>query len=181
MKRGRSGRLSTVVSVIGCGLVVVGVAFGGLGILSPGTVDRAYGEARQQITELYTAITGDLPRLRLGASGGIAELDRCDGTFAELKSYEGTGRVPPVWAAHNACGDDVTHPWQIGQRITIDGSGDTYEVVEIRDTAKHWATTDALLDLNGDLALQTCYYGEDKMRFVGLIVIDAATSSEHAT
>lgn len=167
----RAGRLSTAVTVIGCGLVVGGVAIGGLGLVAPATVERLYGEARQSITELQTSITGELPRVRLGASGGIPELDRCDGTFTEMKSYEGTGRVPPVWAAHNACGGDVTLPWQIGQLVTIDDSGDTYEVVEVRDTAKRWVTTEALLDLKGDLALQTCYYGEERMKFVGLTLV----------
>lgn len=180
VKGRQSGRHTTAVTLIGCGLVVVGIGIGGLGLVAPTAVERVYGEAKQGVTELHAAITGELPRVSLGVSGGVAELDRCDGTFTEMKSYEGTGRVPPVWAAHNACGGDVTLPWQIGQLVTIDGSGDIYEVVEVRDTAKRWVTTEALLDLKGDLALQTCYYGEERMKFVGLALVDTATTEQPA-
>lgn len=43
-----------------------------------------------------------------------------------------------------------------------------YEVVDIRHTPQVWATFEDIEGLNGELALQTCFYGEDKMKFVGL-------------
>ncbi|WP_025104763.1 hypothetical protein [Microbacterium paraoxydans] len=104
----------------------------------------------------------------LGATGGEAELDRCDQTFTHIVAY-GTD-LPPVWAAHNDCGGDVILPWSVGQEITlaVDGALSTYTIVDARDTRKNGATTDDLTGITGDLVLQTCYYGQDRMKFIGL-------------
>ena len=82
--------------------------------------------------------------------------------------------MPETAAAHNNCGGDVLLPWDEGQQIQIEGRDEVYEVIDIRYTSKIWASTDDLVGLQGDLALQTCFYGEDRMKFVGLEVVDDA-------
>ena len=45
-------------------------------------------------------------------------------------------------------------------------------VIDIRYTPKIWATTEDLIGLQGELALQTCFYGEDRMKFIGLVKVE---------
>jgi hypothetical protein len=147
-----------------------------LGLLvAPGSMEYGYGQLKTSVTgtvnQARESISGDLPSVRLGTSGGVPELDRCDGTFTEMKSYERDG-VPPVWAAHNNCSGDAMLPWELGQRVQMAGDDRVFEVVDVRDTPKTWATTEDLLGLGGEFALQTCFYGEDRMKFVGLAVVD---------
>lgn len=169
---GRSRRgLGMVGAVLGVGLIAAGgVTLVGL-LAAPQTVEYAYGTVKTALTGSVDAaredLFGDLPTVNLGATGGVRELDGCDGTFTEMSSYERDG-VPPVWAAHNNCHGDVLLAWEVGQRVQIEGSDQVYEVTDIRHTPKTWATTDDLLGLGGSLALQTCFYGEDRMKFVGL-------------
>ncbi|WP_157749875.1 hypothetical protein [Microbacterium sp. TPU 3598] len=113
----------------------------------------------------------------LGVVGGQAELDRCDGTFTHTDLYGTT--QPPVWAAHNNCGGDVILPWEIGQEIavTINGVSTTYRVVETRDTPKKGATTADLAGIGGELLLQTCYYGENRMKFLALDPVPATATT----
>ncbi len=143
-------------------------------LVAPGSMEYGYGQLKTSVTgtvnQARESISGDLPSVRLGTSGGVSELDRCDGTFTEMKSYERDG-VPPVWAAHNNCSGDAMLPWELGQRVQIEGDDRVFEVVDVRDTPKTWATTEDLLGLGGEFALQTCFYGEDRMKFVGLAVV----------
>ncbi|KQQ62663.1 hypothetical protein [Microbacterium sp. Leaf320] len=108
--------------------------------------------------------TRELPSVRLGASGSAIDLDRCDGTFTEMVDYR-QREVPPVWAAHNNCGGDTILPWKEGQRFLV--GDEEYEVVEVRLLPKYTATPKDLLGMKGELALQTCLYGEPLMSFVG--------------
>ena len=166
--RRRPGPVTSTVAGI---LVSTGgvLLVGSLG--APQAVERAYGAIRTPITGTVAVmreeVLGELPAVGLGVTGGVVELDACDGTFTEMDSYERDG-VPPVWAAHNHCRGDVLLPWETGQRVQVTGSDQVYEVVDIRFTPKTWATTDDLVGLGGSLALQTCLYGEDRMKFVGL-------------
>lgn len=154
--------------------------------LAPNEVQRVYGAVKVKVDETVQTVkvkVGEtvqtdqedtfevLPEVALGVSGGIPELDRCDGTFTEMLSYEHAG-VPPVWAAHNNCGGDVLLPWDVGQRLRFAGSEQVYEVVDVRTVPKTWSTTADLVGLGGDLALQTCFYGEDRMKFIGLTPVD---------
>jgi hypothetical protein len=56
---------------------------------------------------------------------------------------------------------------------TADGGSAEYEVVEVRDIDKTWSSTADLVGLEGDLALQTCFYGRQLMSFVGLSAVAA--------
>jgi hypothetical protein len=142
-------------------------------LLAPTEVERVVGEAKVAIEEAVTdtaaGVTGEpapLPAVRLGPAGDKRQLDRCDGTFTELTSYR-IGDVLPVYAAHNNCGGDVILSWNVGDHVTVEGSDITYEVVEERHTRK-WAQVSSLRGMAGELLLQTCYYGQDKMRFLAL-------------
>jgi hypothetical protein len=147
-------------------LIVIGVTAGTLQFVWPEGADRAYGVVRAGVVELEAALDPALPAVRLSGPGDVAALDSCDGSFVEMTSY-GT-EIIPVYAAHNNCGGDEIHPWGVGQRVHVEGQTDTFVVVDVRDTPKKWVTTDALIGLDGSFALQTCYYGENRMKFVAL-------------
>ncbi|WP_140400692.1 hypothetical protein [Gulosibacter sp. 10] len=167
-RRRRRGR---VLGALGAVLFVSGAALGTATLLAPDEVAYHYGNVRTSLIDTAADIreqaTGELPTVRLGVSGHIPELDRCDGTFTHMASYEHP-EVPPIWAAHNNCQGDVILTWEIGQHVQVEGDETVYEVVDIRHTPKVWATTDDLAGLGGDFALQTCFYGQDRMQFVGL-------------
>lgn len=171
-------RLSAVLPrILGAVLIVSGLAIGAGALFAPEATERIYGDAKVTVQGLgrdvaaaaEEATTGErsYPQISLGASGTAEDLDRCDGTFTEMKSYEREG-VPPVWAAHNNCGGDIILPWEVGTELQIAGSPTVYRVVDIRFTSKVWSSTADLVGLSGELALQTCFYGEDRMKFIGL-------------
>ncbi|MFB8188133.1 hypothetical protein ACFC14_02340 [Microbacterium sp. NPDC055988] len=168
--RPRSGRLLRVIAGI---LIGAGVLLAVVAVVAPERVERAYGATKSTVDAIAAGVRAtvldELPRARLGATGGKAELSRCDDTFTQMASYTRAG-VPPVWAAHNNCGGDVILNWQLGDHVILStAQGDVeYEVVEVRHVPKTWSSTDDLLGLDGDLALQTCLYGQDIMDFVGL-------------
>lgn len=161
-------------------LVVVGAALAVAALVAPQAVEKAYGEVKttviDQVDKTREDVFSQLPAVTLGVRGGIPELDRCDGTFTEMLSYERDG-VPPVWAAHNNCAGDVILGWETGQRVQLTGSDQVYEVTDIRYTSKIWSSTEDLVGLGGDLALQSCFYGEDRMKFVGLTEIPTEQAS----
>lgn len=171
VRRRRSGAWT----VVGAGLVSVGIALLTATTVAPEPVAAAWGVVRTGVVSAPQLITGELPHVTLGASGGDQELDRCEGTFTEMIPYRRDG-LPPIWAAHNNCGGDVILPWQTGQQFMVDDR--TYEVVEVRLVPKHTTTTVDLVGLAGDLGLQTCLYGEQTMVFVGAIQIEGEADSE---
>ncbi|OAN39206.1 hypothetical protein [Microbacterium sp. H83] len=158
--------------VVSLTLVGVGASFLVASIVAPDAVDRITGgikvAAAQQLREILAP--GQLPEIRLGGEGGMRELDRCDGTFTEMTSYRIDG-VPPLFAAHNNCGGDVILGWEIGQRVTVEGSDIVYEVVEERHTPK-WSNIEELVGMSGEFMVQTCFYGENRMRFLALAPAD---------
>ena len=133
-------------------------------------VERSYGVVQQEINRVKADVWGETPSVILGAEGGAAELARADGTFTHMLSYEHPG-VPPVWAAHNNAGGDTILTLEVGDRIRVTMPDRTvvhYVVSDVRITGKHWVTTEALIGLGGELALQTCFYGDPRMKFIGL-------------
>lgn len=169
----RSRRRRGTIGVMVVGIVMLATGFAALAsaIVAPQSVEYTYGTVKTVLSGSIDAarenVLGDLPTVSLGVTGGVQELDGCDGTFTEMSSYAREG-VPPVWAAHNNCDGDVLLPWEVGQRVRVDGSEQVYEVVDIRHAPKTGATTDDLMGLDGSFALQTCFYGENRMKFVGL-------------
>lgn len=163
--------------MVGGGVVVAGVVF------APQAVEKTYGDVKTAVVSsiegVREEVLGDLPTVRLGVSGHIAELDRCDGTFTHMASYEHAD-VPPIWAAHNMCAGDVLLAWEVGQRVMVEGDDQVYAVVDIRETPKTWATIDDLIGLRGSFVLQSCFYGEDRMKFVGLAPIETAAAAPGA-
>lgn len=169
--------LSVLATAVG-GLLVAGGLVLATGVaVAPEATEKIYGEAKTQVQELSReslgvveqTVTGQksYPQIQLGVSGTIRELDRCDGTFTEMSSYEREG-IPPVWAAHNNCGGDIILPWDVGTEVQLAGDPTVYSIVDIRYTSKVWSSTDDLVGLQGELALQSCFYGEDRMKFIGL-------------
>jgi len=169
VRRRRGGRVLLLVSVV---LVVLGLVLSLASAFAPEAVDRVTGEAKVAIaTQLRTLFApDDLPVVRLGDEGQIRDLDDCDGTFTEMVSYRLDG-VPPLYAAHNYCGGDAILGWDIGQHVRVAGSDTVYEVVEERRTVK-WADAQLLQGMRGEFLLQTCFYGQNLMRFVGLEPVD---------
>lgn len=176
-ERPRRRPVAVISRIIGGVLIVIGLTIGAGVLFAPEATERIYGDAKIGVQELgrdvaavaEETVTGEktYPQINLGVSGTVRELDRCDGTFTEMKSYERDG-VPPVWAAHNNCGGDIILPWEIGTELQITGNPTVYRVVDIRYTSKVWSSTADLVGLSGELALQTCFYGEDRMKFIGL-------------
>lgn len=148
---------AAVLLVTGAGLLLTQ-------ILAPTHVERLLGNAKLAVEQVLPG--PETPSVTLGELGGKKLLDRCDGTFIELEEYRITG-VLPVYAAHNICGGDAILTWPVGQHVTLTGSDVVYEVVEERHTPK-WGNIASLRGMTGDLALQTCYYGENRMRFLSL-------------
>ncbi|MGN7950243.1 hypothetical protein ACTJKH_15980 [Microbacterium sp. 22215] len=162
-RRRRVGLLACSILLVG-----VGIAFLTASIFAPAMVDRVTGDIKVGVQKQLQRIFApdELPVIRLGAEGGMVELDHCDGTFTEMISYRIDG-VPPLFAAHNNCGGDVILGWEIGQRVRVDGSDVVYEVVEERHTPK-WSNVEELVGMSGEFMVQTCFYGENKMRFLAL-------------
>lgn len=101
-------------------------------------------------------------------SGGQRELDACTGGFTEMLDQEDLDEKT-LLSAHNNCRGDVILPIVVGDRVVIENRG-VFEVIDSRDTRKK-ATSDEISDMNGEILLQTCYYREDRMKFLALTPI----------
>lgn len=169
--RRRIGLLSTSILLVG-----LGASFLSASVLAPDAVDKVTGDVKVSVLKTFHEVFApdELPVIRLGVEGGMVELDRCDGTFTEMISYR-IDDVLPLFAAHNNCGGDVILGWELGQRVTVEGSDVIYEVVEERHTPK-WSNVEELTGMTGEFMVQTCFYGENKMRFLSLAPVDPAAS-----
>lgn len=141
-------------------------------LLFPTHAERVIGEAKvtiqHAIHDVTTASSAEDLVVYLGPLGGMRELDWCDGRFIELDSYRITG-VLPVYAAHNNCGGDIILSLELGDRVKVGNDGTVYQVVEERHTTKY-GNVGSLRGMTGELLLQTCFYGQNKMRFLALAV-----------
>ena len=154
--------------------------FGGMGLLilqmlMPATLERGLGEAKVALEATASRVVTEVaptsyPTVTLGPLGGMKEMDWCDGRFIEMESYRISG-VLPVYAGHNKCGADIILGWNIGDHVKIAGSDIIYEVVEERHTKK-WDNIASLRGMKGELILQTCFWGQNKMRFLSLAPVD---------
>lgn len=107
-----------------------------------------------------------LPEVILGPPGGEAELESCNGEFIEMIKYRQPG-MPPLYSAHNTCDGDIILGWSIGQKVRVAGSDVVYEVIEERQ-AMPYEDSRVLEGMSGKFILQTCFYGEERMRFLSL-------------
>lgn len=153
-------------AIVAVALLAAGAVLLLMQLIFPTQLERAVGEAKVLIAEVAQDVSTDYPTVTLGPLGGIREMNWCDGRFIELESYRISG-VLPVYAAHNNCGGDVILSWNLGDRVQITGSDIVYEVVEERHTKK-WGNVGSLRGMKGELLLQTCFYGQDTMRFLAL-------------
>lgn len=113
-----------------------------------------------------------LPQVTLEGPGGERELDACTGGFTEMVEYRGTGG-PALYSAHNTCEGDIILGWDIGQQFRVAGSETLYQVIEER-RAMPYADTRVLAGMPGQLVLQTCFYGEEEMRFLAVSPVQGA-------
>jgi hypothetical protein len=167
-RRGPSGLLMASIA-----LLTLGAAFVVASTVAPDAVEKVSGDIKVSVQKQFQQVFAPdaLPQLRLGGEGGLAQLDECDGTFTEMISYRVEG-VLPLFAAHNNCGGDIILGWELGQRVTVEGSDVVYEVIEERHTPK-WSDVDALVGMSGEFMVQTCFYGENRMRFLALAQVDS--------
>lgn len=165
-------RLRRSVPFVGGAFVLVGAVLV-VGMLAvPEQMQSIYGNTKVAIeSKLHDLIApNELPLIDLGGEGGIPELDACTGEFTEMMSYR-EADVLPLFAAHNNCGGDVILGWDIGQQVRVVGDDTIYEVVDERHTPK-WSNVETLEGMPGEFMLQTCYYGENKMRFLSLAPVE---------
>lgn len=146
----------------------LGLALTGATVVAPDAVDRVTGNLKVtvvgQLSDWFAP--GELPTITLGGPGDTRDLDRCSGEFTEMISYRADG-VLPLYSAHNSCGGDIILGWEIGQQVRVGGSDVIYEVVEERHTPKS-SNAASLVGMAGQFMVQTCYYGENRMRFLSL-------------
>lgn len=103
--------------------------------------------------------------IKIANSGGEREMDYCAAGFTEMIHYEGLeGRR--MLSSHNNCGGDIILPMVQGDHVVIEGDQE-YVITELRDTSKH-INTAAVNDMDGTVLLQTCYYRDNRMKFVAL-------------
>lgn len=159
--------------IAGFALMAVALALIVFNIMSGGKVDRAaewaWGNVKVNTQEWVSSWDPNHEQVvRLGGLGGMPELDQCTGEYIEVESYRVVPDLPPVYAAHNNCGGDVMLSWKQGSIVRVDGTDDLYVVGEERHTPK-WTELSSLEGMDGEFILQTCFYGEDRMRFIALV------------
>lgn len=164
-----------MIAATGIAAAVVSIA----AVCAPDVTDRAYGTTvtlvQKVVATATETVTGTPTRTALlGGDGTPTDLNTCDGTFTHMTTYNTTptdGVVfPGVWAAHNKCGGDTILSWELGDHATLttrDGTTTAYTVTDIRLLPKTATVTD-LNNLNGLIALQTCFYGQNLMKIVAL-------------
>lgn len=171
-RRMRALLLSSIV------LVTLGAVFLAASVFAPDLVDKTMGDIKVTVQkQVHQLLAPDeLPEITLGGEGGMVELDHCDGTFTEMITYRIDG-VTPLFAAHNNCGGDVILGWELGQQVRVAGSDTVYEVVEERHTPK-WSNVEELVGMSGEFMVQTCFYGENRMRFLALAPVGSPAESD---
>jgi hypothetical protein len=113
-----------------------------------------------------------LPTIVLGDSGGMPELDRCDGTFIHMEDYARVDNLQPTYAAHNNCGGEIILPLERGSRLMI--NNEEYEVVSVRNLPKEGSLASQLLGMSGEILIQSCYYLPNTyMHFIGISKVGA--------
>lgn len=182
----KSGKGKKKFSVWRALLSVLGVAFLGAGIfllvaiftapdLAEKVVYSTKTNVEAKIEKAKESIVDDYyPTICFYGSGGMYELDlgmyNC---FVHVLAYDSVEGVPKTWAAHNGLGGDPILTWEVGQKVRIenDGYDGVWVVVDYKDIDKFGPVSQAE-GLLGDIALQTCHWGEPIVRFVGLVPLE---------
>ena len=169
-----------LLSVLAALLILTGLGLIAGTIFFPDEAEKIAGEVRIATGQTIMKAKGQAhPIIRLGVRGGKRELDRCDGSFIEMASYETEG-LQPVFAAHNNCKGEVLLPLKIGELVEVKGHG-LHVITDIRYTKKTWSTTNDIMDMTGDFIVQSCFYGENRMKFIGLTPVGAEVSTSTPT
>lgn len=113
--------------------------------------------------------------IHISNEGGDVEMDYCASGFTEMIHYEGLNDKR-LLSQHNNCGGDIVLPMELGDHVVIEGDQE-YVITELRDTTKQ-ITTAAINDMNGDVLLQSCYYKDNKMKFVALTPVNKTVTGK---
>lgn len=113
--------------------------------------------------------------IRTGQWGGIAQVDRCDGTFIGLTDYARVEGLQDTYAAHNRCGGDQILYLDMGEVFFV--NGEEYVVTDLRDLRKRESKVSELLGMEGDVIFQSCFYNSSWMRFVAAEKLSASTTA----
>jgi len=172
-RKGRPRRARRRITLtVGLLLLLLGTWVGAATVLAPDSVERAWGTVRNVTTRIETRVRHDgVAQVRLGEPGDTADMDACTGSFTEMESYRLEKSLQPTFAAHNSCHGDVILSWSKGTLVDVQPAGGKarrYVVTDTRDIARYGTTTADITGLKGTILLQTCYYGEPRMRFVAL-------------
>lgn len=130
-------------------------------------IDKPVSAVKEEVFETY-------PTVYFNGHGGDWELDTADwGDWVLMDSYARVPDLLPVWALHNTYGGDQILGWEKGQKFNVEGEGKdgVYVVVDTREVYK-WGLVNQIEGMQGYLALQTCYYGEDVIKFVSAVPLD---------
>lgn len=163
-------RLSLVLAFLGLAFIGVwaGVHFFGDTVVSE--IHRNQAETIQvptPKTDKSGEKTEEVKRytVKIANKGGSKEMNYCADGFTEMIYYKGLeGKT--LLSRHNNCGGDIVLPMEIGDHVVIENDQE-YVVTDLRDTTKQ-ITTAAINDINGAVILQSCYWHENRMKFVAL-------------
>lgn len=170
----RRSRGRIALAVVSIALFLLAAAILVAMVFFPTQTERLVGEAKVEVEKAAAAASNQTPTITLGPEGGTRALDDAEsGTFIEMVGYRMEG-VPSVYAAHNNRGGDIILGWELNQTVHVvdstTGTEGDYIVVEERFTKK-WSNIDELVGMRGPITVQTCYYGEDRMRFLSLVPV----------
>lgn len=128
-------------------------------------------------TKSVTPAVKDVKRytIHISNKGGDTEMDYCASGFTEMIYYQGLNDKR-LLSQHNNCGGDIVLPMELGDHVAIEGDQE-YVITELRDTTKQ-INTSAISDMNGEVLLQSCYYKENKMKFVALTPLNKTTNAK---
>ena len=153
---------------------VDGQAAGASGAAAPGTGSPGVlpspsgsGSAAAPVATAPPLATtgGSTWSITIGATGYQTEIDQCQWVRMEL------GASAPIVGAHNYCGGGIVLDMQLGDTVTLTGTGlgGTYRVTDSRDAHAGDHADAATAGLVADVILQTCYFTPDgRERLVAL-------------
>jgi hypothetical protein len=129
-------------------------------------------EVQKQVSPITPAIeTVEVKRytIHISNEGGEPEMDACANGFTNMTVYKNLGEHK-LLSQHNHCGGDIIIPMEQDDHVIIEGDQE-YVITELRETTKTSRTSE-IKDMNGEVILQSCYYRENRMKFVALTPVE---------
>lgn len=153
---------------LAAGLVVIGLASTTVSLTAPTAVSQAVDATQNAVSHGIERVAGSKPhQVALGPVGGQMELDMCSGSWIRLEDFADVKELTPLYGLHNYCGGRKALDWDAGDEVQVKGKG-LHVISDIRDVSAKADTVDVVKDMKGKLVLQTCHWGNKKLRFVAL-------------